>query len=129
MELPLSEIADRWTILCLKVKRLPNDNTLVEVFAIFTAELEQQMRRLSSDKQTKLRNYLGELYTHNESIWNLEYDLRAGKVDEERDLEKIGRRAIAIRDHNKKRLAVKNKIALLVAQKYGLDKKIDHGSE
>jgi DNA polymerase III delta prime subunit len=46
---------------------------------------------------------------HNE-IWNLEAELKTGR-EAELALEEIGRRAIAIRDHNNKRVALKNLIA------------------
>jgi hypothetical protein len=46
---------------------------------------------------------------HNE-IWTLEAELKTGR-EAELALEEIGRRAIAIRDHNNKRVALKNLIA------------------
>jgi hypothetical protein len=46
---------------------------------------------------------------HNE-IWELEAELKTGR-EAELALEEIGRRAIAIRDHNNKRVALKNLIA------------------
>ena len=46
---------------------------------------------------------------HNE-IWNLEAELKSGH-EAELALEEIGRRAIAIRNHNNKRVALKNAIA------------------
>jgi hypothetical protein len=46
---------------------------------------------------------------HNE-IWELEAELKTGR-EAELALEEIGRRAIAIRDHNNKRVALKNRIA------------------
>ena len=46
---------------------------------------------------------------HNE-IWELEAELKTGR-EAELSLEEIGRRAIAIRDHNNKRIKLKNTIA------------------
>jgi len=46
---------------------------------------------------------------HNE-IWDLEAELKTGR-EAELSLEEIGRRAIAIRDHNNKRIALKNTMA------------------
>ena len=46
---------------------------------------------------------------HNE-IWNLEAELKSGH-EAELALEEIGRRAIAIRNHNNKRVALKNVMA------------------
>ena len=48
-------------------------------------------------------------HIHNE-IWDLEAELKTGR-EAELSLEEIGRRAIAIRDHNNKRIALKNSIA------------------
>jgi hypothetical protein len=46
---------------------------------------------------------------HNE-IWELEAQLKTGR-EAELSLEEIGRRAIAIRDHNNKRIRLKNSMA------------------
>jgi hypothetical protein len=46
---------------------------------------------------------------HNE-IWELESELKTGR-EAELSLEEIGRRAIAIRDHNNKRVKLKNAMA------------------
>ena len=43
-------------------------------------------------------------------IWNLEAELKTGR-ETELALEEIGRRAIAIRDHNNTRIALKNTMA------------------
>jgi hypothetical protein len=45
-----------------------------------------------------------------EQIWDLECQLRQG-VEDQLSLEEIGRRAIAIRDYNNKRVKLKNNIA------------------
>jgi hypothetical protein len=46
---------------------------------------------------------------HNE-IWELEAELKTGR-EAELSLEEIGRRAVAIRDHNNKRIRLKNSMA------------------
>jgi hypothetical protein len=46
---------------------------------------------------------------HN-TIWDLESELKTGR-EAELPLEEIGRRAIAIRDHNNERIRIKNAIA------------------
>lgn len=129
MKFPLSEIADRWSILRLKAERLPEDNTIIEVFAVFTAELDNEIHKFDVKKRNELKCLIAELYLHNADIWDLEADIRSGKINESKELNEIGKRAVLIRDHNKKRLNVKNKIAIMVAQRYAIDKKIDHGSE
>jgi hypothetical protein len=53
--------------------------------------------------------YINLMAIHNQ-IWELESELKTGR-EAELPLEEIGRRAIAIRDHNNKRIAIKNAIA------------------
>jgi hypothetical protein len=68
--------------------------------------------------QEQIANYdfqaVSELFDQLKSIhfeiWSLEAELKAGH-EQQLSLEEIGRRAIKIRDHNKKRIAIKNKIA------------------
>ena len=45
-----------------------------------------------------------------DEIWELEAELKTGR-EAELSLEEIGRRAIAIRDHNNKRVKLKNAMA------------------
>jgi len=73
------------------------------------------------------KEWLQELYEINKNQWDLEADLRNGN-EEKLGLEEIGRRAIAIRNSNNKRVALKNKIA----EETGIgfkDIKVDHISE
>ena len=44
------------------------------------------------------------------AIWDLEWQLKSG-VEQMLSLQEIGRRAIAIRDHNNKRITLKNSMA------------------
>ena len=47
------------------------------------------------------------------AIWDLEWQLKAG-VEQMLSLQEIGRRAIAIRDFNNKRIAYKNSVASIL---------------
>jgi len=47
------------------------------------------------------------------AIWDLEWQLKSG-VEQMLSLQEIGRRAIAIRDHNNKRIAYKNSVASIL---------------
>ena len=47
------------------------------------------------------------------AIWDLEWQLKSG-VEQMLSLQEIGRRAIAIRDHNNKRIAYKNSVAKIL---------------
>ena len=75
-------------------------------------------------------NYDPDLYVQlqeiNGRIWDLESDIRKGK-EGELGLEEVGRRAIAIRNINGERIALKQKIAELHGE-YA-EKKYNHASE
>ena len=47
------------------------------------------------------------------AIWDLEWQLKSG-VEQMLSLQEIGRRAIAIRDFNNQRIALKNKVAKIL---------------
>ncbi len=126
--MPLSEILDRHSILRLKLERLSPQQKDAEPlinkeFAAYEAAI-QQFR----DKGVLIKSeWLDSLYYINGSVWHLEADIRQGK-EAQLGLEEVGRRAILIRDWNKKRIAVKN----LIAQETGLgfkEIKINHASE
>ncbi len=128
MEMPLSEILDRHSILRLKLERLSPQQKDAEPlinkeFAAYEAAI-QQFR----DRGVLIKSeWLDSLYYINGSVWHLEADIRQGK-EAQLGLEEVGRRAILIRDWNKKRIAVKN----LIAQETGLgfkEIKINHASE
>ncbi len=126
--MPLSEILDRHSILRLKLERLSPQQKDAEPlinkeFAAYEAALQQFRERGVLIKS----EWLDSLYYINGSVWHLEADIRQGK-EAQLGLEEVGRRAILIRDWNKKRIAVKN----LIAQETGLgfkEIKINHASE
>lgn len=97
---PIIELVDRLAIAEVKFKRTKaNEEELLWY-------MNQAMRidlTLIVDEYENLKTI------HNE-IWELEALLKTGREDE-LSLEEIGRRAIAIRDHNNKRVALKNSIA------------------
>lgn len=51
-----------------------------------------------------------ELKKNHDQIWELEWQLKLG-VEDQLSLEEIGRRAIAVRNLNKKRIQIKNQMA------------------
>ena len=57
-----------------------------------------------------LKDLFNELKHIHSLIWSLEWELKTGQ-EEKLELAEIGRRAIAIRDMNNKRIAFKNTIA------------------
>jgi hypothetical protein len=112
------EIIDRHEIALLKFSKFPNSEDARKVFLLY----KNIMRKLGL-MNNPLRE---ELYNTHKEIWSLEYDIRMGK-EGSLGLEEVGRRAIAIRKLNAKRIAIKNEIDA----EYGYMKevKFEHASE
>lgn len=101
---PIIELIDRLAIAEVKFQRTDaNEQEL--------AWYKNQALHIDLDQIVKEYEDLKRI--HNE-IWNLEAELKSGR-EAELALEEIGRRAIAIRDHNNKRVALKN----IIAEKLG----------
>lgn len=115
---PVIELIDRLAIADVKFKRTQGANE---------EELSWYMNEaLRIDISAIVDEYEELKRIHNE-IWELEAELKTGR-EAELSLEEIGRRAIAIRDHNNKRVALKN----VIAEKLGCsvrEIKQDHLSE
>lgn len=121
MEMPLPEILDRMSIVKLKIERIGEPHLKKE----FT-EYEKAVKEFEKKGVTIEPFWLKELCDLNGKIWDLEADIRKGK-EGELGLEEVGRRAIVIRELNKKRISVKNEIV----EKTGLgfrDVKMNHAS-
>lgn len=124
MQMQVSDIMDRMSILQLKEERL--GSKLVECadyrewYHAYTSSLDVVL-------EEKLDSLLVELYIVNGKIWDLEADIRQGK-EGLLGLEEVGRRALAIRDYNGTRIQLKNEISSLLKEKYK-EIKIDHASQ
>jgi hypothetical protein len=112
---PTPDLYDRYTIECLKRDRA-NANNVVHII-ILSNEI---------DRRGRYEDLINELYIINGQIWDLESDIRKGK-EGELGLEEVGRRAIAIRELNNKRIFIKNLVAERFAE-FG-EKKYNHASE
>ena len=121
MRVPISEILDRLSIVKLKVERI-GEPQLQDEFLALSKALEDYKKEGFNIKE----NWLEDLYDINRQIWDLESDIRRGK-EKELGLEEVGRRAILIRDTNKQRVAIKNKIAEETGSGFK-DVKMNHGS-
>ena len=126
MEMSISELADRFTILKLKVERLPDNNDIIQLYDVFLAELEASLVKLDKETEEKVRTKIKLLYKYNAITWDLEAEIRNGNID---DLKEMGRRTILIRENNACRVRIKNNIAVLIGEKHGIDYKVDHLSE
>ena len=116
MIMPISEIADKFSIL-----RLKSERTDLDVIA------EIALYRSAFDQYHNIDTFVDSLYNINGMIWNLESDLRSGK-EGKLGLEEIGRRAIEIRNLNNTRVAIKNEIVNKFNQGF-VETKVDHASE
>lgn len=104
MEMPLAEVLDRLSILRLKVERI-NEPHLKKELDAFNKTVDEFKNRGINIKV----EWVASLYQINAKIWDLEADIRKGK-EGELGLEEVGRRAILIRDLNRERVSLKNKI-------------------
>jgi hypothetical protein len=97
---PKIELVDRYCIAKLKLaKTLANQ-----------AEFDFYAAQLDDSDMSVINDSLDQLYDIHSQIWNLEAELKSGR-EYELTLEEIGRRAIAIRNLNNQRVALKNHMA------------------
>lgn len=97
---PIIELVDRFSIAKLKfVKTGANQ-----------AELDFYTQQLESYDLDLIANEMSELYEIHKCIWQLESELKSG-LEHQLELAEIGRRAIDIRNHNNKRVMLKNVMA------------------
>jgi len=116
MHYPLSELIDRFSILDLKLKRLPKDPKIAAEHKKFADAIQEF--GVPTDE------YIEEMIKINGRIWDLEFEIR---MTDKLSLEEIGRRTLLIRKINKERIEMKNKIA----REHGEfeEVKVDHPSE
>ena len=117
MIFPVIELVDRYSIAKLKFSKTSANQEEVDFYK----------DQLSNFDLTLVSDEMNVLYNIHSKIWNLEKELKSG-MEAKLDLEEIGRRAIAIRDWNNKRVKLKNTIA----EKLGCvvrEIKKDHASE
>lgn len=97
---PIIELVDRLAIAEVKFQRTKANKA--ELLWYKDQALYIDLSKITNEYENLKR-------IHNE-IWELESELKTGREDE-LSLEEIGRRAIAIRNHNNKRIALKNIMA------------------
>ncbi len=118
--MPLAEVCDRYTISKLKHERIKDEDperlgAMVQYFAVGIDWNNEELTAL-----------VGELEEANKAVWDAEAAIRAGQ-DEDLGLEEIGRRALHIRDVNRVRVGIKNRISDLAGD--GMqDVKVNHAS-
>lgn len=115
MKMPISEIADRYSIAMLKKARAGADN-----------DIELKTLKEEVNQYQGALEYVEKLLDVNAKIWDLESDIRKGK-EGELGLEEVGRRAIAIRELNKIRVSYKNEMVKKYEEGFE-DIKMNHAS-
>lgn len=123
--LPELELIDRLCIARIKYERTTGGNQ--DELDWYETQYQELITELSPDQLSQLQNDIAEITKIHNKIWDLEWQLKSG-VEHLLDLEEIGRRAIAIRDWNNKRITYKNSIAALFGLKLR-EIKTDHLSD
>lgn len=142
----VSDVLDRWTILKMKARY---DEAAKKELSLYDAEvamlLKSESKSLRPDEVGRTSSLtffsaIAELMEANAKTWENESairneyiqdpannaNIRTGK-EHAMSLEEIGKRALAIRTHNKQRIEAKARIDLLFGQIP--DRKVDHASQ
>ena len=123
--LPELELIDRLCIARIKYERTSGGNQAELDW--YEARHQELRARLTTAQCETLEYNIAEITKIHNKIWDLEWQLKSG-VEHLLELDEIGRRAIAIRDWNNRRITYKNSIAEL----FGLEMreiKTDHLSD
>ena len=106
MEISVSELLDRFTIVIRKKMFLANNDEIEKEYETLRDLL---VRKEFFDVETV--ELVVRLMAANSDVWNLESDIRGGN-ESILGLAEVGRRALKIREYNKMRIDAKNKIAI-----------------
>lgn len=126
MELPVSDLLDRLSIVELKFKHLADDVTK----ELRTLNLEYQCLA-ATHPNWDLPRYMEKLREINAAIWEQEADTRSLQAHinlTDRDYIKIGKAALKIRNFNRERCRIKNQIVDITATGFP-EVKVNHCSE
>jgi hypothetical protein len=108
--LPVLELIDRLCIARIKHERTQGANQAELDW--YQERYQQLIGTLDTDQRSILDHNIAEITVIHNKIWDLEWQLKSG-VEHLLPLDEIGRRAIAIRDWNNRRITYKNSIAAL----------------
>lgn len=108
--LPVLELIDRLCIARIKHERTQGANQAELDW--YQERYQQLIGTLDADQRAILDHNIAEITVIHNKIWDLEWQLKSG-VEHMLPLDEIGRRAIAIRDWNNRRITYKNSIAAL----------------
>jgi hypothetical protein len=123
--LPVLELIDRLCIARVKHERTNGANQ--DELDWYEDKYRQLILTLDHDQRGTLDHNISEITVIHNRIWDLEWQLKSG-VEHLLTMDEIGRRAIAIRDWNNRRITYKNSIAELFGLKMR-EIKTDHLSD
>jgi hypothetical protein len=123
--LPVLELIDRLCIARVKHERTKGANQ--DELDWYEDKYRQLILTLDHDQRGTLDHNISEITVIHNRIWDLEWQLKSG-VEHLLTMDEIGRRAIAIRDWNNRRITYKNSIAELFGLKMR-EIKTDHLSD
>ena len=123
--LPVLELIDRLCIARVKHERTTGANQ--DELDWYEDKYRQLVLTLDHDQRGTLDHNISEITVIHNRIWDLEWQLKSG-VEHLLTMDEIGRRAIAIRDWNNRRITYKNSIAELFGLKMR-EIKTDHLSD
>jgi transposase len=112
--LPELELIDRLCIARVKYQRTTGGNQ--DELDWYEDRYRELIQSLTAEQLDRLNKDIEEITKIHNQIWNLEWQLKSG-VEHLLPLDEIGRRAIAIRDWNNRRITYKNSIAALFGLK------------
>ena len=123
--LPVLELIDRLCIARIKHERTKGANQ--DELDWYETRYQELTQTLDHAQRETLDHNIREITVIHNRIWDLEWQLKSG-VEHLLPMDEIGRRAIAIRDWNNRRITYKNSIAELFGMKLR-EIKTDHLSD
>lgn len=123
--LPELELIDRLCIARIKFERTSGGNQ--DELDWYEDRYSELIATLTTEQRATLDHNIQEITVIHNQIWDLEWQLKSG-VEHLLPMDEIGRRAIAIRDWNNRRITYKNSIAELFGMKLR-EIKTDHLSD
>lgn len=115
---PIIELIDRYTIALVKMHKTGKNFD----------ELDFYQSQINNLNLSNIQHFVDQLVLIHTEIWELEAKLKSGN-EQDLPLEEIGRRAVAIRNKNNKRITLKNKISEIINLDTVREIKQDHLSE
>lgn len=122
MEMPVEEFLDRMSIIRLKVDNI-GEQSQKDAWKAYNDDFINYQKKYPN---VDLYSYFLELWKINGQIWELEAELR--KRAEDLPLSEVGETTIKIRDKNRERVSIKNKLIDVLGVGFK-DIKINHCSE